>query len=210
MKGIVLGTWDFFTGLGLSGLSLDLACGAVLGLLAMAAVPCFGRIMSVVAGYAMSFLRGMTGRHMAYLITNYLTFPGVVLHELSHAVGAKASGAKVTEIRFFEPDGERLGCVKFSCRGRHKRQMAVQMAVSSCAPVVLGWAFLNVFLSLSSWARGCFLLQAMSWHGAFSMLCHMDMSRQDMKNYIKGCLWLFPYAVAACTVIAYIIGHGAR
>lgn len=38
---------------------------------------------------------------MPRLFINYLTFPGVILHELSHALLALMTGAEITHIRFF-------------------------------------------------------------------------------------------------------------
>jgi hypothetical protein len=47
------------------------------------------------------FIMAVTGESFGCLFVNYLTFPGVILHELSHALMAMVTGAKVTHIRFF-------------------------------------------------------------------------------------------------------------
>ena len=210
MRAPVLWTWDFFTGLGLDGLKLDLACGAALAAAFLAAVPVLGRIVGLLTDTVMKGLSAAVGRRTAYWIANYATFPGVVLHELSHAAGAKLSGAKVESMRLFDPDGQSLGCVRFTCRGKRRRDMAFQRALASCAPVIGGVLFILLFRAAAAWGRGYAPLEILAWYSAFSMACHMDMSGQDMKNYMKGCAWMFPYAAAVFLVFAYYIGHGAR
>lgn len=204
-----LAAWEFFQGLGLSGLSLDLACGTALAVALMAAVPLVGRGVGAIMDCAMKGIAQVAGRRTALFLANYATFPGVILHELSHAVGAKLSGAKLDRVSLFEPNGETLGTVEFTCRGKRRRNIAFQKAVSSCAPVIGGIVMVSVFMSVSRWGDGYPALQAMSAHGAFSMACHTDMSRQDMKNYVGGCMWLLPYMAMAMTVIAYYFGHSA-
>ena len=154
-------------------------------------------------------MANLFGRDAAYWTANYITFPGVVLHELSHAVAAKLSGAKVDSVRLFDPDGETLGHVEFTCRGKHKRDIAFQRAVSSCAPVIGCWLSILLFRSVAAWGAGYPAITLLAWHGSASAVCHMDMSRQDMKNYLKGCVWLAPYMLAVCTVISYAVGHRA-
>lgn len=210
MRALVLGAWDFFTGLGLSGLELDLACGAALALAFLAVTPVLGRTVGLLMDTVMKGLAAAVGRRTAYWIANYATFPGVVLHELSHAAGAKVSGAKVESVRLFDPDGQSLGCVRFTCRGKRRRDMAFQRALASCAPVIGGIVSISLFRAAAAWGRGYAPLEILAWYSAFSMACHMDMSGQDMKNYLKGCVWLFPYAAVLFLVIAYYIGHGAR
>lgn len=209
MKTVALIAWDVFSDAGLSGLSLDFACGAVLAICLMAAVPLIGRFVGFLMECVLRGLSSLTDSHTANLVANYLTFPGVILHELSHAIGAKISGAKLDSVRLFEPDGQSLGKVEFTCRGKKRREVAFQRALSSCAPVLGGFVFVPFFMTMASWAGSYWLLAILSWHGAFSMACHMDMSKQDMKNYLKGCVWLMPYIVMACTVAAYYIGHNA-
>ena len=43
-----------------------------------------------------------------------LLAPGVIIHELSHAVGCLLVGAKIKEIKFFSPKGDTLGHVTHS------------------------------------------------------------------------------------------------
>lgn len=204
-----LAAWEFFSGLGLSGLELDLACGAAMAVVFLSAVPLAGRAVGTVMDCILRGAAGLAGNKLAFFLANYLTFPGVILHELSHAAGAKMSGAKLDRVSLFEPNGKTLGCVEFTCRGKKRRDIAFQRAVSSCAPVIGGALFVPMFMRIAAWGSGSPLLQLMSMHGAFSMACHMDMSRQDMKNYVKGCAWLLPYSIAAFTVVAYYFGHNA-
>lgn len=199
--------WEFFSEIGFSGLALDLLCGLTLAILFMALVPLAGRFTGAVMDCVLRGMSELAGHGASFFLANYATFPGVIFHELSHAAGAKLSGARVDRISLFEPNGKTLGCVEFTCRGKKKRHAAFQKAVASCAPVIGGAILVPMFLRIARWGAGLPLLQVMSVHGAFSMACHMDMSRQDMKNYIKGCAWLLPYATMALTVLAYYYGH---
>lgn len=204
---VVLAIWDYFTDAGLSGLGLDLACGVVLAALSMAFIPFAGRMVGLLSDCVLRGLSELFGRDAAYWIGNYATFPGVVLHEFSHAAAAKLSGAKVESMKLFSPDGTTLGQVQFTCQGKRRRELAFQRACASCAPVVGGVLFISLFHKAAVWGCGYWPLQVLSWHGALSMACHMDMSRQDMKNYLRGCVWLLPYATAVFTVVAYAVGH---
>ena len=57
------------------------------------------------------------GVSVAWFVMNILTFVGTIHHELSHALYALITGAKVTNVEVFKPKDDRLGCVEFIPRG---------------------------------------------------------------------------------------------
>lgn len=112
-----------------------------------------------------------------------ITFLGVFHHELSHALLALLTGAKINSITLFRishKDGK-LGEVKFTPRGLGVTQ-AVQVVLTSAAPMLCG--SLSLFLlwkyalpvEESTWYRvalGYFMV---------SVFVHMSLSKQDIKN----------------------------
>lgn len=127
-----------------------------------------------------------------FILCNYLTFFGVCVHELSHALAAWASGASVHKIQLFKiDDSNQLGCVKFSTRGSKFKQH-VQLALVSCAPVVTG--VLSVYILIQSIFFKSFPLwmDIIFWYFLISIIDHMSMSSVDIKNYLRGVLYIFP------------------
>lgn len=127
----------------------------------------------------------------ALFVMDRLTFPGTILHELSHALFAWATGAKVQKIKmitFF--DSHRLGYVNFQPCGK-KSQQRIQLALTSCAPVLTGIIALHIILLL-------FPSAVAPWHQVLlvylfiSIFNHMSMSNQDIKNYLRGLVSVFP------------------
>lgn len=138
------------------------------------------------------------GNKIAYFICNYLTFPGIIIHEISHALFASMSGAKVTKVKLisFKGDGQ-LGCVQYITRG-NKVIQSLQKSWSSAAPTIVG-VLLELFLLHILRNKG-----ALSWIIIYFMVSisdHMSMSRQDVKNYLSGC-----WSVALIVYILLIIG----
>ena len=125
------------------------------------------------------------------VFANILTFPGVMIHEISHALFAKLSGAKVCAVHLYKPDGGSLGSVDIQPKGG-AFACAIQMAVSSCAPVITGlmseiilvYVIKNKNLSLIATIGLIYL--------AVSIFAHMDMSLVDVKNYIMGIVVIYP------------------
>ena len=97
------------------------------------AVPVVGMLIEFIT---MEITRGLA-KHMgvstALFIMNGLTFVGTIHHELSHALYALITGAKVTNVEVFKPKDDRLGCVEFIPRGNWFTK-ALQMTLSGIAP----------------------------------------------------------------------------
>ena len=136
-------------------------------------------------GYAIAFLVGLFIDPMiVFGIINYLFFPGVMLHELSHALMAFLTGAKVTEMALFKRDEDSLGHVSFINRG-NIFLVSLQNIFASAAPMFCGAAIVY----------GCYYgvthltilwLRILLGYIGVSMFFHMTMSVQDIKIYIKG------------------------
>ena len=123
-------------------------------------------------------------------VANTLTFPGVCYHELSHALFAAITGAKVKKVVLYQKKGNQLGYVEMVPRGPLPLKW-LQISFSACAPVITGligecailWAFVSVTLPM--WAY--FLLGFLF----FCLLIHMEMSAADIKGYLKGIPFFF-------------------
>ena len=194
--------------LGMSSLMADLATGACLSLLALSAIPAVGWGIGKLRGTVHRALAGWIGPDFAFAAMNWLTFPGVALHELSHALIAMLCGAKVDEVKLFRPAGDSLGYVRFTCRGNRNR-MALQAAASSCAPVFMGFLAIRAMAALAAALPGYWQARVLAYHIAFSMACHMTMSRQDLSSYRKGCVRLFLMLLPIGFIAAYIAGRAA-
>ncbi|MCR5128631.1 MAG: hypothetical protein K6B69_11090 [Lachnospiraceae bacterium] len=123
-------------------------------------------------------------------VANTLTFPGVCYHELSHALFAFITGAKVKKIVLYHKEGNHLGYVEMIPRGPLPLKW-MQMSFSACAPVITGligecvilWVFAT--LTLPTWG---YILCGFFF---FCLLLHMEMSGADIKGYLKGIPFLF-------------------
>lgn len=125
-----------------------------------------------------------------------VTFLGVFHHELSHALFAVLTGAKINSITLFRishKDGK-LGEVKFTPRGLGVTQ-AVQVVLTSIAPMITGALSLwGLFGYVIPWAGREYGIWASVLLGylAFSIFMHMSLSGQDIKNIFSKILYLFP------------------
>ena len=192
---------------GMSGLLLDGVSGCIVAAVLLSAVPLLGFLVGMCRRYASKAIASMFGRRAAFFVMNYATFPGVILHELSHAFVAKLCGCRIDSMKLFEPSGDSLGYVRFSCVGP-KRKQSFQMAASACAPVICGLALVPGIWKLAGVFHGA-LLQALLFHAAVSVGCHMSMSSGDMKSYRKGAIGLFIRLAPICLCLSYAIGRGS-
>lgn len=126
---------------------------------------------------------------MSYLLESYLTYPGVVYHELSHALFGFLSGAKVDSIslrRRDNPDGSvTLGSVQLLV-STNPLLGSLQLTLSGIAPSVMGLVgmsliFLFAFPSCTTWWMWVL------WIYAFvCVLLHSEMSRRDLRSAGSG------------------------
>ena len=150
----------------------------------------------VIAGYILYgferlqvTLLGKVNRNFAYFFVNYATFPGTFIHEMSHAVFAAITGAKVTEICMFESSNGRLGHIRYHNRGPFFMH-AVQDTLTAVAPTVVGFSLGYFLLQYIFGGHHSLLANIGLWYLVISLVDHSTMSDADMKNYFHGS-WLF-------------------
>lgn len=124
---------------------------------------------------------------VAVIITDRVTFMGVVVHELSHAFMLLITGALIEDFSVWDRGGDTLGHVTYRNRGP-RILWAFQDTLCACAPTAVGLISLYYL-----W--GVFTNPTIPWWGyvlaGYGVLCsvdHMSMSTLDLKNYFSG-LW---------------------
>ena len=163
--------------------AIDVACLAAV----LAGAVLLARLLQALAVRAIALVAGATS---ANVIVGYLTYPGVLFHELSHALAALLSGARVTGIslgRVAAADGSGwvLGSVTFVPRGP-KLLQAFQLALTGIAPALTGLAGLAALVHFGP------ALCSKPWHGALlvylfiCVLLHMDLSQADVARILEG------------------------
>ena len=194
---------DIGLNFGLSSFKLDIFVAFCVAFLFVGLVVVIGRTMDVFEYGIIRFFARIIGPNLTLFICNRLTFPGVFLHEMAHAIMVWVTGGKVKRICLFEfaKDG-RLGHVEFETRGVIWRQMC-QLAFSSSAPVYFGiFALSGLYTFMVTHSLSWI------WHGVIiylmiSIFVHMSMSKADLKNYLKGMTLIFPAACTLCIAYQY-------
>lgn len=149
-------------------------------------------LAAICLGFIFSYIRNFAASHNPFgaNLINYLTFPGVVHHELSHALFAFLTGAKVTEIKLFRihhKDG-RLGYVSYAPRGNFIT-MSIQKVLSSIAPIVMGFISCSLLYLYARPELEDILWQTvLLYYLMVSIILHMSLSKQDIKVMKSGIL----------------------
>lgn len=160
-------------------------------------------LLGICLGFFFSYLRNFAARHNPFgaNLINYITFVGVMHHELSHALLAFLSGAKVTEIKLFRihhNDGA-LGYVAYAPRGNFILQ-SIQKVVTSIAPIICGFISCSLlFLYVQPLTTGNIGYTILFYYVFISIILHMSLSKQDIK-VMKGGLLV---VVALMTILFY-------
>lgn len=160
-------------------------------------------LLGICLGFFFSYLRNFAARHNPFgaNLINYITFVGVMHHELSHALLAFLSGAKVTEIKLFRihhNDGA-LGYVAYAPRGNFVLQ-SIQKVVTSIAPIICGFISCSLlFLYVQPLTMGNIGYTILFYYVFISIILHMSLSKQDIK-VMKGGLLV---VVALMTILFY-------
>lgn len=162
-------------------------------------------LLGICLGFFFSFIRNFAAKHnpLGANLINYITFVGVMHHELSHALLAFLSGAKVTDIKLFRihhNDGA-LGYVAYAPRGNFILQN-VQKVVTSIAPIICGfissyllWFYIRPMAMENIWSICLF------YYVLISIILHMSLSKQDIK-VMKGGLLV---VIVLITILFYVI-----
>ena len=100
------------------------------------------------------------------------------------------------KINLFKVQDDTLGSVKFITRGNTLLK-SIQLTMTSIAPVILG--IISEYLLITKVVSNInsIVLLWIIYYVIISILLHMTMSTQDIKNALKG--------LPVCTVIIYII-----
>ena len=159
-------------------------------LVLIAAILLTGFIVNMADIISVKMLSLIVGAGPAFLIRNYITWPGTVLHELSHALFAFILGAKIREINLF-PKGETLGSVSIVPRGNLILR-SLQLSFSAIAPIVTG--FIGIILMWNYLQPGLNKVwhYILFWYFMISIFFHMSLSPEDRKNFFSG---IIPTAV---------------
>ncbi|MBO5620102.1 MAG: hypothetical protein J5959_00560 [Butyrivibrio sp.] len=134
-------------------------------------------------------LSKITSEKAAMTIVNWLTIPGVIHHEISHAFLAIVTGAVVTEFRPFWPDRTTgsLGHVNFMTRGSLLVR-SIQYTLTSAAPVMMGTITSLILFALARKTLPITTLIILIYL-IFSILIHSSMSFADVKVMLRG-IWV--------------------
>lgn len=147
-------------------------------------VPVLGLLIDFITEEITKSLAKGIGVDAALFIMNYLTFLGTIHHECSHALYALLTGAKVTSMQIFKPEGNKLGSVQLQPRGIWLTK-SLQLTLSAIAPTVQGLIseilLFNLFMFVTPlWAK-ILIIYVM-----VSIFIHMTMSGADVKAALKG------------------------
>ncbi len=162
-------------------------------------IPLWGLLMSLLNKLIFSFISKVSSPKIAMFIVNWLTIPGVIHHELSHALLAVLTGAVVTEFRPFWPDRVTgsLGHVNFVTRGSIFIR-SLQYTLVSTAPVLLGTVSSLLLFTLTQKIELPASLLALTIYLIFSIIVHASMSFADVKIMLKGIWIIFIAALVIC------------
>ena len=164
-------------------------------------VPVVGLLIDFITEEIAKSLAKGVGVSVAIFIMDYLTFIGTIHHELSHALYALITGAKVTKVEVFKPTGNRLGCVEFKPRGNWITK-SLQYTFSAVAPTVQGFVSEVLLYKLFTYLQGPLWLKIVIGYVMASIFIHMTMSSADVKAAWKG----LPFVALLILVICFAFG----
>lgn len=175
-----------------------LAHSLVSVLLVMAAAICLGCFFSYIRKFA------ATHNPFGVNLINYVTFVGVIHHELSHAFLAFLTGAKITEVKLFRinhKDG-RLGYVSYAPRGNFI-MMSIQKVFASVAPILMGLVSCGLlYLYVLPMAEASIWSVCLFYYVFVSIILHMSLSKQDIQVMQGGII----VVILLFTIVFYVLG----
>ena len=146
--------------------------------------------LAICLGFFFSYIRKFAASHNPFgaVLINYLTFVGVFHHELSHALFAYPTFAKVTEIKLFQFNQKNgaLGYVNFIPRGNFITK-SIQKVFISTAPIITGiiscsllYTYVRPLAITELWSTILF------YYVLISIILHMSLSKPDIKLMKSG------------------------
>lgn len=165
------------------------------GLIITLIIPAWGLLIYLINTMLYRLISKITSEKVAMIIVNWLTVPGVVHHELSHAALALITGAHITEFRPFWPNRSNgsLGHVNFTAEGPLFTR-CIQYTFISTAPVLLGTASTVLLFLFSQRATLPLHTVILIIYMTFSIMIHASMSLADVKVMLRG-IWVLYLAV---------------
>lgn len=160
-----------------------------------------GKVIECVIRYLMKLSYRFIGKSLTNLIFNYITFIGVIHHEVSHILFAVVTGAKVRNVKLFKVVSQTnsLGSVSIITKGpRILRDL--QSGLVAIAPMITG--IISIYIGLRSLTGKTSLVEEISiLYIVLSIFIHMMLSDADIKAYKNSCIsitiiiWIILYLV---------------
>lgn len=188
--------------MGLNGFCLDIIVSFLFTIIVLSVVLIIGRLIDMISSFLLGFLSRVFTPSIANIVINRLTFPGTILHELSHAFAIWLTGGKIVKIKLFEFGTPHLGHVEFCIRGSKFKQ-ALQLSLGSCAPVLFGLLYEYILIRIVFLYPLSVLSRCLLWYLIISILVHMSMSKSDLKNYFFGLISVFPTVMLLVLALQY-------
>lgn len=161
-------------------------------------IPAFGVVMGIVKKTIYRVL-AFISPGFAFTLINYFTFLGVVHHELSHALFGFITGAKITKVNLFKPNGISLGNVQMIYRGPWLFR-CIQGCLSAIGPVVMGIITTSLIVAYLLPNISSIYAMIFIYYLIFSIIMHMTMSSQDMACFMKGVAGVYILVMIVCVV----------
>lgn len=147
----------------------------------------FSHIINYTIKCVINVLSIIFGSHITTFILNYVTFIGVIHHELSHMIFAFITGAKIVSFKLFKVFNHKdsLGTVKINPRGPYIIR-GLQLGLSAIAPLITGIinVSLVVWYILSNNLSIVYIVALI--YCIVSIVLHMTLSNADIDSYRKG------------------------
>ena len=174
------------------------------GLIITLIIPIWGLSIYLVNTLLYRVISKLTSEKAAMIIVNWLTVPGVIHHELSHAALAVITGAHITEFRPFWPNRNNgsLGHVNFTAQGPLLTR-CIQYTFISTAPVLLGTVSTVLLFLFSQRAALPLHTVIIIFYITFSIIIHASMSLADVKVMLRG-IWVLYLASSIICLYARI------
>lgn len=133
---------------------------------------------------------------------NYISFIGVIHHELSHIIFALITGAKIKRFKLFriKQTTDNLGTVIIIPRGPNIIR-GLQLSLSAIAPIITGVLSVYYLYTYIIVVYNDLGVRVVAWYIIISILMHMNMSKADFKAYLNGVVstilisWIILYLV---------------
>lgn len=196
---------DLVLRMGLPTIMTDIIVSFLAALILAVSVVIIGEMVNRLEQYQMRIIARSTGVRIASFVCNRLTFPGIIIHELSHALFVILTGARLIRVCCFEIfKGDRLGHVDFALDGSLFKQRA-QLSLISCAPVLTGLLIENILIKVNLTYNFEWYIHLLLWYLIISVADHMSMSKVDVQNYKRGMVVVFPIMMILMIIVKYLL-----